>query len=259
MQLGGHRHDAVGPRRHLGVDGDAVLGADQRQLDRLDGQPPVVVGGEDQPGLDRVAVGRRCRGARLLRTVIGNTTPSWATVLTLGRLRISTPLGDQRVDGRLLRAEECLPRPVLLCARPRWPPGPRRRRRPPRPPRRRPAGRRRCAGWLVEAAQAAQLAGGQLAVAGGGGIGVLLDPRRPGAPAAARLSGAGPSQGASTPAYARVAWLALVISRTRPRAVSSAALVASIQVSASSRCWSWTAVSRGSGPGPPPESGGAGS
>ena len=46
---------------------------------------------------------------------------------------------------------------------------------------------------------------------------------------------------------------ALVISRTRPRTVPSAALVASIQVSASSRCCSCTAVSRGSGPGPPPE------
>ena len=29
---------------------------------------------------------------RVLRTVIGNTTPSWSMVLTLGRLRISTPL-----------------------------------------------------------------------------------------------------------------------------------------------------------------------
>ena len=67
------------------------------------------------------------------------------------------------------------------------------------------------------------------------------------------LSGLEVSQGASTPAYARVAWFALVISRTRPRTVPSAALVASIQVSASSRCCSWTAVSRGSGPGPPPE------
>ena len=91
QQLGGHRHDAVGPRGHLGVDGDAVLGADQRQLDRLDGQPPVVVGGEDQPGVDRVAVGVGPARAGVLRTVIGNTTPSWSMVLTLGRLRISTP------------------------------------------------------------------------------------------------------------------------------------------------------------------------
>ena len=119
---------------------NVVLRRDPEVLDGLDRQPLAVGGDEHQFDPDRVAVvGRISVASRSFWMVIGNTTPSWATVLTCGAAADPDLVEQDVVEHRLLGRQHARAGPRRAGASSSSPRGPRRASGRPARPRRRPA------------------------------------------------------------------------------------------------------------------------